>query len=174
MSFPNLKIDDYISSKIINNTHIFKNINPNIITCFGLLLNYLIYKELYKSKINFTKLFLILALRCLSDILDGSVARKYKKISKIGGLLDTLSDSILQFIVADYFIRKFRLPFYCYGIVLAIILASIFFSDSWYKHTNLKTYEHNKLNLSPFLVNNTCIWFIIFSIVVLYLGKKRH
>ena len=35
---------------------------------------------------------LMIFLRYLADIIDGKVARKYKKTSKLGGYLDTISD----------------------------------------------------------------------------------
>ena len=102
----NFNLDDYFASIFINNIYLLKYIHPNIITISGLLLNFYIYKLLNTNKINIYILFLSLFYRWLADILDGAIARKYNKQSKLGHYLDTLSDSILIIIGFSLLIKN--------------------------------------------------------------------
>ena len=107
MSLMNLNIDNYIGIKIVD-TDIFKNVHPNIITIFGIILNFVIFFLLKKSNILIANILTII--RCLCDILDGNIARKYNKYSKLGGTLDTICDFIFIqlycFLIADKFIKN--------------------------------------------------------------------
>ena len=96
---------DYLVSKL----KFLKNIHPNIITFFGIFLNVLIYYSL-DLKLLLPLLFLLF-LRYLTDCLDGAVARMYKKVSKLGGYLDTISDHMLIFIVSFFFFGVFCVSF---------------------------------------------------------------
>ena len=57
--------------------------------------------NVWLSKLKNTKTLFVLSLfiRYSADCLDGAVARKYKKVSDFGGLLDTLADNTLIFVV---------------------------------------------------------------------------
>ncbi len=52
---PKIKIDNEVSKKILESTDVFKDIHPNLITSFGMIMNYFIYKELNGKK-NITNL----------------------------------------------------------------------------------------------------------------------
>lgn len=74
----------------------FKDVNPNLITIIGLPLSFgffLLHLHPYGYSLFFP-VFIISLLRLFCDFMDGHVARKYNKCSKLGGFLDTLSDMI--------------------------------------------------------------------------------
>ena len=88
------KFDDHINSQLAKHLYLFKYIHPNVITITGLLLNGICLFTLYYLK-NKDLTAILLVLRILADNLDGMVARRFNKTSKLGGLLDTFSDAIL-------------------------------------------------------------------------------
>ena len=94
-----VRVDDIITTKIIEKVSILKHIHPNIITISGLILNFYIYHLLDTPNSNIYLLGSCIIYRWLADCLDGAVARKYKKSSKLGLYLDTLSDVIMGFIL---------------------------------------------------------------------------
>ena len=71
---------------------------PNILSFFRLLL-IPVYIYLYltaQSTAQYVAAGLVLALSCLTDMVDGRIARKYHMISKIGMLLDPVADKATQ------------------------------------------------------------------------------
>ena len=71
---------------------------PNILSFFRLLL-IPVYIYLYltaQSPAQYVAAGLVLALSCLTDMVDGRIARKYHMISKIGMLLDPVADKATQ------------------------------------------------------------------------------
>ena len=93
----NLKLDDRYTKYVLDNLILFKFINPNVITLIGLLADFFILYFLINKLLFF--LALSLFIRYSADCLDGAVARKYKKVSDLGGMLDTLADNTLIFVV---------------------------------------------------------------------------
>lgn len=157
-----LKIDDDIG----NNECLlsfFKNVHPNTITISGIISNFIILKLINNKQIPFANLVLIF--RFFTDILDGAVARKYKKSSKIGGLLDTISDCILiviySYIISNRFLSNKTLV---YIIMVGIFLLYFYYfikNDSLTNHDNIKKKKDNFFsNVIVFLINNTIVSFI--------------
>ena len=168
----NFNLDDYFASIFINNIYLLKYIHPNIITISGLLLNFYIYKLLNTNKINIYILFLSLFYRWLADILDGAIARKYNKQSKLGHYLDTLSDSILIIIGLHFIlISILNFSFYISSIFIILILMFLFIRYNILEsHKNLKKY--NKHNLIDYTIqlftNNSYIYFTILFLLYLF------
>ena len=72
---------------------------PNLLSLFRILL-IPVYIRLYLRAYTDPDYFLagsILALSCITDALDGTIARKYNMISHLGKLLDPLADKLTQF-----------------------------------------------------------------------------
>lgn len=86
---------DQVLNKIIDKTNFNCKIHPNYIT----ILNYFFIPLIFYNIINngsYKVLFLLCLVRVYLDILDGSIARKCKMNTRIGGILDLVSDSILN------------------------------------------------------------------------------
>ena len=95
MKFIDFSTDEIIRYCLKHILFLFKNIHPNLITIFGIILNFAViflFQNKYISLLNIT-----LLVRYLCDTLDGFVAREFNKSSELGGYLDTFSD--LMFIL---------------------------------------------------------------------------
>ena len=68
-----------------------KNI-PNILTCFRIVLSIILLLFFHQINIIFLTIFSVAA---ITDLLDGTLARKYNVCSLLGSILDTLGDVLL-------------------------------------------------------------------------------
>lgn len=72
---------------------------PNVLSMFRLILVPL-YVMIYlnaRSNADFYIAAAILAVSCLTDLIDGQIARRFNMISTVGKILDPLADKITQF-----------------------------------------------------------------------------
>ena len=72
---------------------------PNLLSLFRLLL-IPVYITIYTNAQENTDYFLaaaILAVSCLTDMIDGQIARRFNMISTVGKILDPLADKLTQF-----------------------------------------------------------------------------
>ncbi len=72
---------------------------PNLLSLFRLIL-VPVYVVIYLSAtepIHYTIAGLILAVSCLTDLIDGKIARHFNMISTVGKILDPLADKVTQF-----------------------------------------------------------------------------
>ena len=72
---------------------------PNLLSLFRLIL-IPVYIVIYLNARNNTDYFIaaaILAVSCLTDLIDGKIARHFNMISTLGKILDPLADKITQF-----------------------------------------------------------------------------
>ena len=113
---------------------------------------------------------MLLTFRYFTDIMDGAVARKYNKVSKIGGYLDTINDTMLISFYSGYFLWKITKNIN-YSIILTtlifiMMISFLFCKSSLSDHSNLKKNTNSIFdNIIKFLVNNT-IFAYIFVILV--------
>lgn len=157
-----IKIDDFIANTIVDNIDIFKNIDPNWITMSGMMLNFgILYNLVYDdNKIN---LGIILFLRWLADCLDGAVARKYKKTSKLGLKLDTLSDMMFYIIILYWLWVKIDNKIFCLiiSVIWILLIYNTIFTEKLFDtHNNIKQGGTPYKSLIAFLVNNSYLVFI--------------
>jgi len=110
-----------------------------------------------------------MSLRCISDTLDGAVARKYHKVTEIGGYLDTISDFIYYIMMYHYImILKLGLHPLFNFIGVCTYFYVIYTYDSFSNHEKLKTYGTTLTyrDIMPFLVNNSVIPFMFIFLVI--------
>ena len=72
---------------------------PNLLSCFRLVL-IPVYMVIYLNARSLKGYILagaILAISCLTDLIDGKIARKFNMITTLGKFLDPLADKITQF-----------------------------------------------------------------------------
>lgn len=167
-------LDDAIADILVNNTHIFANIHPNIITCISLLCNIALYILLARTFVSHRDLDVgvftgVLLLRCLTDILDGAVARKYHKTSKLGGLLDTLGDVTLMLIFAYFACVWCNISSHICLLVAALIAYVVYELDIYHDHAAAKSYDgHIGHQALAFSTNNTVLLYGAVYAWVLY------
>lgn len=170
------KIDDTIVNYVMEHFDIFENIHPNIITFIGIICNYFILlhiDNIETKQINIYTFLILIGIRFLVDCLDGAIARKYKKTSKLGNILDTISD--LMFLLIVFYLIMIIFKFPTWTIIFYIIL--LIFCNEKYdilrQHSKVKNGGDNIVDeLSKFLADNTIITFSIFYIVTIWYNKK--
>lgn len=72
---------------------------PNLLSLFRLGL-IPVYIQLYlraREPVQFYTAGMIMALSCLTDLVDGKIARQFNMVSTLGKILDPLADKITQF-----------------------------------------------------------------------------
>ncbi|WP_456400968.1 CDP-alcohol phosphatidyltransferase family protein [Persephonella sp.] len=82
------------------------NISPNVITIIGLLLILTGSVFLYLKSFLLGGFFILLGNLC--DAVDGALARKFRKESKFGAFIDSVSDRISDFLPLTALILLFR------------------------------------------------------------------
>lgn len=166
--------DDAIADILVNRTHIFANIHPNIITLISLLCNIVLYILLARAFVSHHDLdvgvfTVVLAVRCLTDILDGAVARKYDKISRLGGLLDTFGDVTLMLVFAYFACVWVGVSVHMCWIVGSLIAYVVYVLDICHDHAAAKIYDgHIGRQVLAFAINNTVVVFGVVYACVLY------
>ena len=72
---------------------------PNLLSLFRLVL-IPVYVVIYLNATQMHEYFLagtILAVSCLTDMIDGKIARRFNMISTVGKILDPIADKLTQF-----------------------------------------------------------------------------
>jgi len=79
---------------------LFKNVSPNLLTVLGSIPSLLFFVFVIKG---FYIAALIAFVGTAFDMIDGLVARKYNKVTKLGGLLDSTFDRVSDFFIMAAF-----------------------------------------------------------------------
>lgn len=72
---------------------------PNLLSLFRIIL-LPVYISIYRNAAETYEYILsgtIVAISCLTDLIDGKIARKYNMVTNLGKLLDPLADKLTQF-----------------------------------------------------------------------------
>ena len=83
---------------------------PNLITLFRFFSSIALFFYFAPNSFNTFSLVIIIALIGLSDSLDGIVARKYNLVSKLGIVLDPLTDRVV-FIILLFWYPSYEILF---------------------------------------------------------------
>lgn len=163
-------LDDKLADIFVNKTEIFKNMHPNVFSCISIALNIPIFFLLNGTYTPHPLIaFLIIATRCITDILDGAIARKYNKVSVVGGLLDTIGDISLLCIFTWFGMQWAGLHYSIYILFLGLLTALIVSYDFYHDHSAAKIYSTNICNnCIAFFINNTIFPFMGLFLFVYY------
>jgi cardiolipin synthase len=159
------KYTDYVLSK----TDLFKYVHPNILSVLGLITDFLL---LYFMTIGAVALIGVgLFIRYSCDCLDGAVARKYKKVSDLGGALDTLADNTLIFVLLYGILMALGIGI-MYAIVIPgiIVLANLIYmysKNAILHHQHLKNSQSTLFDrIYLFGINNNCLVYLFAFIII--------
>lgn len=147
----------------------FSKIEPNYITLIGIISNILIFLKI-ENFVNFDSMekyyFIesLIFIKFLTDTLDGAVARKFNKTSKIGNFLDTLADEMFQLIALNFILHKFNLPISLNIIYLVFSLWMNYYLEILDNHKQMK-----KQKIIGLISNNI----MIISIGCIYFYNKN-
>ena len=97
---------------------------PNLLSLFRLAL-IPVYMLIYLNATDVSHYYLsasILAMSCLTDLIDGKIARKFNMISTLGKILDPLADKATQFTLIVCLAMRYHILMYL--VVLFVIKES--------------------------------------------------
>lgn len=161
-----LNLDKQYTDKILALTDAFSKVHPNYLTITGLIFDFVILWAIFNQWLLLVAIALFIRYSC--DCLDGAVARKYNRVSDLGGILDTTADSTLIFVLV------FSIAFLLnseYAIIYGIIITSLnllylLIHKSIIHHYNVKKGGNFIQNIYTLGVNNNCvIYAIAFAII---------
>lgn len=160
-----LFLDNNFTSFVLKDNNFFKNIHPNSITIAGFICNIFLWFSITQQLLISTALILFVRYTC--DLLDGGVARKYNKVSDLGGFLDSVSDNALIFVLVSSIGYLLELNYYFeLAAVITIVNAGYMISQhSFINHEPIKQGTGIFKGTYSFFVNNNCI-----SYTLTYLG----
>lgn len=149
-----LNTDEYIYSLIINpiSKH-FEHVNPNFITVLSMPLSFCIFLFNWCPPFGIIIAILTNILRTLCDFLDGHIARKFNKCSKLGALLDTIADvahsvNYVMFFIVTIFPSITRIIFAIIWIGLFVIgYYSLWKKGVVFDHDNMGKLKSNPIDL---------------------------
>lgn len=98
---------------------------PNILSLFRLLL-IPVYAGLYLNateKYQYILAGTILTISCLTDMIDGKIARKYNMITTLGKILDPLADKLTQFALTICLSMKYPV---LYPVLILFVIKELF------------------------------------------------
>ena len=158
-----MKLDDYIVNREWMLSP-FKKIHPNLITLTGMVCNVFIITLLLKGYVHWANLLLIIKYFC--DCLDGGVARKYNKTSKLGGYLDTISDVTLMApycgVVTWAITGDLTYSVGACLISLFVFLGYFTYQKALFEHDNIKSGGENVIEkIVEFAVINSIIVYLL-------------
>lgn len=91
---------------------------PNLLSMFRLLL-IPVYITIYLNARNRDDFFVaaaILAVSCLTDMIDGQIARRFNMITNVGKILDPLADKLTQFSLILCLSLRYPILWYVVGL----------------------------------------------------------
>ena len=136
---------------------------PNFLSLFRLL-SIPVYVFLYltaESTYQYVAAGLVLALSCLTDMVDGRIARKYNMISKVGMLLDPVADKATQ--AALLICLSMKYP------VLYPVLGLLVIKESFQLIALIIAYLNGKMLPGALLIGKVCTTVLFVSLIALVL-----
>lgn len=136
---------------------------PNFLSLFRLIL-IPVYVYLYLTAQTTTQYIiagLVLALSCLTDMIDGRIARKFQMISKVGMLLDPVADKATQ--LALLVCLSMNYP------VLYPVLALLVIKESFQLVAMIIAFLNRKMLPGALFVGKVCTTVLFVSLIALVL-----
>ena len=109
------------------------------------------------------KVFVMIFLIILSDVLDGYSARKMNTVSNFGKLLDPIADKICLVIVMTFLVFNQGLPFLLFFILLSIRDVYIIIIGLYLIHVQNTVFQANKSGKYFMAVTSLMMTFFIFQ-----------
>ena len=136
---------------------------PNLLSLFRLVL-IPVYVLIYLNAAEMWEYFLaaaILAVSCLTDMLDGKIARRFHMISTLGKILDPIADKLTQFTLT--LCLSIRYP------VLHFVLVLFVIKESFQGIIGLMNLRRGKMLPGALLAGKICTTVLFISLIVLVL-----
>ena len=136
---------------------------PNLLSLFRLLL-IPVYMTIYLNATetrDYISAAVILAISCLTDLVDGKIARKFNMTSTVGQVLDPIADKVTQFTLILCLSIKF--PVLLHLVVLFII------KESFQFFAGLITYRKGRMLTGALITGKICTTVLFTSLIIMIL-----
>lgn len=136
---------------------------PNLLSLFRLLL-IPVYMTIYLNATqtrDYVAAAIILAISCLTDLIDGKIARKFNMISTVGKVLDPIADKVTQFTLIICLSIKY--PVLRHLILLFVI------KESFQFFAGLVTFRKGRMLTGALITGKICTTILFTSLTVMIL-----
>ena len=136
---------------------------PNMLSLFRLVL-IPVYVDIYMNATEMREYFLaasILAVSCLTDMVDGKVARHFHMTSTLGQILDPIADKLTQFTLT--LCLSIRYP------VLRFVLILFVIKEGFQCIAGIANLRRGKILPGALMAGKVCTTILIVSLIVLVL-----
>ena len=136
---------------------------PNALTLFRLVL-IPVYVDIYMNATQMRDYFLaasILAVSCLTDMVDGKVARRFHMSSTLGQILDPIADKMTQFTLTLCLSLKYP--------VLQFVLILFVVKEGFQCIAGLASLRKGKILPGALMAGKVCTTILFVSLIILVL-----
>lgn len=136
---------------------------PNMLSLFRLVL-IPVYVVIYLNATEMREYFIagtILAVSCLTDMIDGKIARHFNMISTVGKILDPIADKLTQFTLTLCLSIKYP--------VLRFVLVLFVIKEGFQGVVGLVNLRKGKMLPGALLAGKICTTVLFISLIVLVL-----
>ncbi|MBQ3251813.1 MAG: CDP-alcohol phosphatidyltransferase family protein [Oscillospiraceae bacterium] len=136
---------------------------PNLLSLFRLVL-IPVYVAIYINATQPDDYFVaaaILAVSCLTDLIDGKIARHFNMISTVGKILDPLADKATQFTLIVCLAMKHDIIWY--------MVALFFIKELFQLIAGLVTIRNGKMLRGALITGKVCTTILFISLIIMVL-----
>lgn len=160
--FLDLNLDKVYTDFVLSHSKgLFRHVHPTVLTLSGLLTDFAVLYAVKNQ--NYILIAVLLLARYSFDCLDGAVARAYNKVSDFGGIMDTVADSTLIFILSYLILQS---PIFA-GVITVCNLMYLGYTRALVHHYSIKKQGNIFHNIYRFGVNNNILLYISSYIVLI-------
>ena len=136
---------------------------PNLLSIFRIVL-IPVYVSIYLNATQRREYFLaasILAVSCLTDLIDGKIARRFNMISNFGKILDPIADKLTQFTLTWCLSIKYP--------VMRFVLILFVFKESFQGVMGIINLRKGKMLPGALMAGKVCTTVLFVSLILLIL-----
>ena len=136
---------------------------PNLLSLFRFLL-IPVYVTIYLNATTQNDYFLaaaILAVSCLTDLVDGKIARHFNMISTVGKILDPLADKATQFTLIVCLATK--------HVIIRYMVALFFVKEAFQLIAGLLTIRKGRMLRGALITGKICTTVLFLSLIIMVL-----
>ena len=140
---------------------------PNLLSLFRLIL-IPVYVVMYLNATEPVHYYIaggILAVSCLTDMVDGQIARRFNMISTVGKVLDPFADKLTQFTLAICLAVQFP--------VVWIMVCLIFVKEIFQLVAGIIAFRKGKMQTGALMAGKVCTAILFLSLIVMVLTPPQ-
>jgi len=134
---------------------------PNILSMFRLVL-IPVYVSIYLNAQESSDYYIaasILAVSCLTDMIDGKIARRFDMITTVGKIIDPLADKLTQFAMILCFVAKYP--------VLWILVCLFFVKELFQLIAGAVNFKKGKMLKGALITGKICTTVLFVSLIAM-------